>query len=213
MDLAFRLEERHSCSSGSIKVGHFCLAGTTLQIRVRNSRPSFFLTAPKSLSSNVKRPCFKLATVVLVSFAVALRGPFLVLEVWTMKTIEVRSVKDTKVLRNLLDRYGIKLRKGDTVVTHATYRRETQCDPLAFAVFELAMQALVNHYSACLAGDIDPRLIDHTRKAIYWTLHICEQNDIEFNERPDLSAKQTYADYGWACRTLIKASLYHDLLD
>src|SRR4051812_34374000 len=96
----------------------------------------------------------------------------------------------TKKLEGLFDRYQVKLRKGNSKVTHALYGSTVEINPVQFAVFETAIKALAVSWelSNWPQSDIE--------KFMQWQLSIAQRNGIELcGFSGKLTSEQAADDY------------------
>lgn len=123
---------------------------------------------------------------------------------------QVKSIRLTKKLERALRRYFVSMRDENTIVEHATYGRETDCDPITFAVFEGAIK------SVYLANALHCRS-KASERYYHWLAH---RNGFELPNPSSLPIKKRDAgrlrateDYYFFVSVLRKAGLYYALLD
>jgi hypothetical protein len=134
---------------------------------------------------------------------------------------EVKPITLTKKLKGLMKRYGVKLRESPSQVTHLTYQRTKEVDPVAFAVFETAIKANTLAWMLWHTDSPDDRLqIVANTRAIYANcsppIAGHEHLPIITEEMENNSVKlvQQHSDvYHYCAKILVDAGLYYDLLD
>lgn len=120
-------------------------------------------------------------------------------------------MKQTKKLQKIFDRYNVGLRDENTIVTHQTYGRKTELNPLQFAVYETAIKSVY----------IANQTVHFDVKRLFWFQRICDDSDINLpyiEEVTDLDkakaeAQQAASDYHYCVHLLSRAGLYYQLLD
>lgn len=123
---------------------------------------------------------------------------------------EVKTIRLTKKLERALRRYCVSMRDENTIVEHAAYGRETECDPITFAVFEGSIKAIY------LANALHCR-DEECERYYHWLAH---RNGFELPNPSSFSIKKRDAgrlrateDYYFFASLLRKAGLYYALLD
>jgi hypothetical protein len=122
---------------------------------------------------------------------------------------DVKTIRLTKKLERALRRYSVSMREENTIVEHATYGRETDCDPITFAVFEGAIKSIY------LANA--PQRSEASERYHHWLAHrngfrLPDPSSIPVGKRGAGRLRAT-EDYYFFASVLRKAGLYYALLD
>lgn len=124
-------------------------------------------------------------------------------------------MKITKRLQTVLDRYNVKLRVGHSQVRHMTTGKVTDCEPLAFAVFDAAIKAV--YLSNALHPDW-PKMCEAGHGRHYQAIAVSngfplpDPSGVSDNNRETIG-RRAARDYQYCASLNADAGLYFDLLD
>jgi hypothetical protein len=125
------------------------------------------------------------------------------------------SVRDTKKLRTLLERYEVPVRDERRCVTHLLKRTRTECDPLTFAAFEAVIKSehLSNALYALWSGDLDAGFEQHYQRIAHaHGFVLLDPYMVPEAERED-RGQEAANDRSYFVTLIMNAGLYFELLD
>lgn len=122
-------------------------------------------------------------------------------------------VKLTKKLQDAFRKYGVKLRKENSVVEHEVNKTKTELTPLEFGVYELGLKA--NYLSWVLAADRlknnpPPDTVYIHPDSIGWMEYLLNKDGIDIPKVVG-DGPGNAAVYHWCCRLL--SDKYYELFD
>lgn len=127
-----------------------------------------------------------------------------------MKT-KPKPIRLTKNLQLLLDRYGTKIRKTDSVVIHQVTREQSTLPPIEFAVYETGLKAIAALW-ATTDDDAGPQFTSWNRGIAAKDGFLDEMNVVLAQATADKS-EQYRGDYYECVRLIRNAGLYYALFD
>lgn len=139
-----------------------------------------------------------------------------------MRNVKTNNPKMTKRLQEIFDRYHVTLRHTDTLVEHLTYRKQTVCSPLIFAIYEAAIKSNFWNFEAAALSQRDDAdyMPDSTAHRIIAARHgfdLVELIDPTEHTSPERQVRrkgiQSGKDYHYCARKLMDIGLYYALSD
>lgn len=125
-----------------------------------------------------------------------------------MKTqTKTKPIRMTKQLREILEVYGVTLRKTHTQVKHPTYDTVTDCDPTTFAVFQTVITTIY-----LLTAQLGPK------SYCQWYEQIARDHGFTLPDPNTIGGlafdlDQIRLDHDYCVDLIVKAGLYYELLD
>ena len=124
-------------------------------------------------------------------------------------------IRPTKKLDALFRRYEVQLRTDTTTVVHAVTRETADCDPLTFAVYEVAIKSV---YLSNALHPMWPEMCEAGHDRHYRS--IAETDGFELPDPAQVPekhreerGKQAATDYHYCVSLIAEAGLYFALLD
>lgn len=123
-------------------------------------------------------------------------------------------IKISKVMTEILTRYGVEVRSAPQLVRHKAYGTETLVSPSVYAVFEAAVKA---NYVATVMN-IYPDVREMLGCMAYFNSLIADDTDLpwisdQMMKNKDTVIQEANQDYYKCSRAIAEAGLYMELLD
>lgn len=127
------------------------------------------------------------------------------------KTLTMQSVTMTKKLEAICKRYGVTLRKRQSKAIHVMTKHEIDCDPVTFAAFEAAIQAVYRcNLQYFVENGWNDYILHYQRIATVNDFALPALCDIDPHEEKRRRAAE---DYRYCAHLLMRAEVYYALLD